>query len=770
MNGRKNGTKLDWLSSISSRTRRYGPYLALILLDLALYSPLISGSHSGADTIRSFNTLLWPAAGSNAPVQSDYLTELLPWWFYLRESLLHGTLPFWSHLTLNGYPLGYNGQNTLFDPLTWIALAYSLLAGKWAGFGLLMALRTAVAGVGIYYFLRSSEFSRSVALVIAAPIMFSAYFVNFAGWSVIVPFAYAGWIFGAQFRILKKRADWVDLIVYAAAIGAMLLGGNMEDIAIVLFADLAWIILCGSGQQWSDLRQSLWSLMWPTVLGGLIGAIQVVPFLFQLGGSALWQQRTAFSAPNMQDLLLWLDPQLYSPQFIALHETYNFVGTGTLLLAIVGALSIRRSWPAIVMVLLTVVVAYHIWPGGYAWGLPLIGRVNLWRIMGLTPVFLASLAAEGITMATSRRASSILLAGVVGCAGTLMAVVLWAGFSRVGHGTGSAKVALLASGFLLLAQVVIVGLAGKWKQMLLMVTGVVLLVGVITLNPIYYGVPVRQVYPDSWATSWALRKQGLQPIAFAWPTAPLGVALAYGVHDFGVYDGVFPEAYLRYFQTLWWPPAWGRVGYTTDLQVFQSTNVAMLSAVGVRYVVTAQPGLFDVGTSKYATLAKLKQQDDVEIVRLSSASPFAYSPSVVTGVKHPLTFMATHVHKRGEAVVSDAVRSKVRGLGGSIRVKHESWIGDNELLIKEYANAPSVLVFDVVKLPGIAVSVNGKSIQSFPVNYLDQGVAVPKGWSTIQITYSPPGLAEGVCGSAAGAIVLALVHRRRRRSKALQGN
>lgn len=744
-------------------TSKLTPYLVLIVVGLAAYSPIAFGPYAGADSLRMYNTLLWP--GHPQPViQSDFLTELLPWWFYLRTSVLHGTLPWWNHLQLNGLPLGTDGQNPFFDPVTWVALVFSFVFGKWHGFGMLMALRVCVGGTGTYYFLSSQGVRKSTALVVAIPTMLSAYFVNFAGWTVIVPFLYAPWILGSQTRLVRAvddRAYTRTILVYILSVAFMLLAGNMEDVALVLYADLVWvaILLVQNRQNWLSLGLRL---LWPALVGAAISSVEIIPFVENLRHSALWLARKPFAPPSPWYSALWLDPKLYSDNFLLLHETYNFSGTALVLYSVIGLVRWRKTWPALALFAFCFLVAYHIGPFGLVWLLPILNKANVWRLMALGPVFLAVSAASGIEASMVDKPKALAIGGV---SGVLLVTAMWGAFTRSGQGLGSAKLLVLAAGLIVVAEMIIALGRRSWRYGILGVLAVLFAVNIEVFNPVYYGVRQSKVYPPSSIVKAVQRKGALATTAFVWPTAPLGAMLAYGIHDFGTYEAVYPLPYLRFEQSLWWPPQWGPAAYTNDIQVFQTTTPNLLRSVGVQYLIAPKPGIMNRFTQRWTNGIKILQsKKDVIFARLSGSVPLAYAAHTLAVSANPLTYILRHGYHKFEAITSTKVGRSLQDSLGAATLVRSRWVDDNELSSIVKTRKTALIVFNVLDVPGMLVTVNGKRVPNYAVNILSQAVVVRPGTSVVDIKYIPPGLRLGfvVCVGGVLLVLIFLIQRRLR--------
>jgi len=115
-------------------------------------------------------------AGTSFPGQYDLRGYWLPTYCYLGKSIAAGTMPAWNPHTLAGTPFIADPQSGWFSPL--VVLLFVLLPCVAALRWYLMVLPI-LAGLGMYWFLRSEGLSRPAAtfggLVLSLPVAGSAF-------------------------------------------------------------------------------------------------------------------------------------------------------------------------------------------------------------------------------------------------------------------------------------------------------------------------------------------------------------------------------------------------------------------------------------------------------------------------------------------------------------------------------------------------------------------------------------------------------------------
>jgi uncharacterized membrane protein YfhO len=75
-------------------------------------------------------------------------------------------------------------------------------------------------------------------------------------------------------------------------------------------------------------------------------------------------------------------------------------------------------------------------------------------------------------------------------------------------------------------------------------------------------------------------------------------------------------------------------------------------------------------------------------------------------------------------------------------------VDTNAATIRASASAPAVLLVRIPYERNCHASVDGKSVEVLPADYLDMGVAIPSGEHTVQLRYEDPSIGYGLLGTA----------------------
>ncbi|MDX1584916.1 MAG: hypothetical protein R3338_15065, partial [Thermoanaerobaculia bacterium] len=191
----------------------------------------------------------------------------------LREILLQGEFPFWSHYFSGGQPLAANPEYAVFYPPRWLILLpdYDL------GFNLHIIVHFYIATAGMYLFLRS----RSMSIV--APLLGAAAF-GLGGWMVsstdLLPImfgmAWIPWILLFATRFVAERRAWLFVLASIAS-GLQALTG--EPTTLIQSAILTLLVVTFDADRdfpgWGTrLRRSV-AASGVVVAGALVGAVQL---------------------------------------------------------------------------------------------------------------------------------------------------------------------------------------------------------------------------------------------------------------------------------------------------------------------------------------------------------------------------------------------------------------------------------------------------------------------------------------------------------------
>lgn len=159
-----------------------------------------------------------PGLKSGNALLSDAVLQFLPWRDVVRDSILHGSMPFLNRYAAAGSPLWANPQAEATYALTWIGIPFSTFA--WPLFAAMTKLLLALCGM--YLFLRARGTSHLAAVAGSVAYAFCAFNIAFilfphTNVSTLLPFV--------LFAIEVENGP-----LFAILLAVMLAGGHPESV------------------------------------------------------------------------------------------------------------------------------------------------------------------------------------------------------------------------------------------------------------------------------------------------------------------------------------------------------------------------------------------------------------------------------------------------------------------------------------------------------------------------------------------------------------
>ena len=367
-----------------------------------------------------------PDAVPANPLLADVSAQLHPWLIYAAREIAEGRFPLWNPHAFGGAPLFGAAQAQLLFPLN--ALAYVLPATL--ALTLIAILKTALAGLTMYWFLRGMPVAGPAALLGALAFMWSAAMVvwlhsPFTSGLAIVPV-----VLGAIHR-LRTRGGTRWIAVTAVAVALVILAGYPQGLLYTVLVALAWALTLAPGAPGGPWR-FLGGAGAGIALGVVLGAVQLVPFVEYLRESAVTAYRAEWvpfmRLPARAIVTLFL-PQYYgTPGGRDYWGPFNFhviavaVGVAPWLVLPVAVVAAWRDRAAAFFVVLAAFSAAMLYgaPGAQALAqippFSMTGNLRFGALLVVALAVLAGLGADAIARADAacrRQVAHLVRAGVV---------------------------------------------------------------------------------------------------------------------------------------------------------------------------------------------------------------------------------------------------------------------------------------------------------------------------------------------------------------------
>jgi Bacterial membrane protein YfhO len=320
-----------------ARRRDLACVLVLAALPLLILGPaLVSGKVvSAADNL--LDRLPWqalaPGYRSLDPTMSDVSQLLHPNVVYAAAEVRAGRLPLWNPYSFAGVPFFANPLSTVLFPLT--ALAYVLPVPTALTVG--ATLKLSGAGVATFWFLRVLALSPMAALVGGVAFMLSGPVVAWLMWPFSSTMVFLPLLFGFAERLRANAGRW-PVVGLAIVVALDLLAGYPHGAFQGIAAASAWTLVRARASGAPVTLLLRWTA--GVALGGLLAAVQLVPFLEYLRESAVFAYRAQWIptlAVPVRSALTALMPYFYGrgPDYVGdwhFNIASVFIGSAPLVL------------------------------------------------------------------------------------------------------------------------------------------------------------------------------------------------------------------------------------------------------------------------------------------------------------------------------------------------------------------------------------------------------------------------------------------------------
>lgn len=665
--------------------------------------------------------------------------------------LLHGHSPWWNPYAGLGSPLATDLQSAVFYPFSLIV--YGLHLGG-ARVDLVALADMAIAGLTMYWLVLELGIGRFGALVAGTAFCLAGSFA-WLGTDIGDVMAWAPASLAFTVRLLRpnKRSRAPDIIGLGLVTAVQILGGFPESLAlqvVLLTLPLAVARLVRIRGFRRQVR-ALGAVVAGFVFGFLLTAFFWVPFITALPAENLWNHpgRSLLHPPGWADLVLFVPfafGHWFNTAMLSVIDWYQLGGYLGIVATWLAAVAIFRGWKSRwdVVVPLAVSVALAVLLIG---GLPPLNQLTQLRDLNRLPfarlttaelevavAVLAGLAVQlrvnwkswlGATMSCGLGIWLLVDLAPRGVAGRrdLAFAVICLTTAVVGIPVleGAARLAHRHSARGLL------GLAGPGLALVLVA------VELLTLSNLdYRGLPSATgpslSRPPAWVNYVKNHLDGGRLYAANDLLSP-NYSGDFGIEDLSFEDAVEPRATDAFVQSQVDPGNPNSLAFLGNpMQLTLPQHLGGLELSGVTLLALPDPGCLP-GCAHLA-LRFLDKAAGVGVFAVPDPQPMAWLPSRVTpGTRVPSDPLravsvdaALHETYQGGAVAK-LVRSTTRCLKVSVRARRNR-----------------LLVLRQVKFPGWRTSVNRKPARLLTVDGVFQGVMVPRGTSTVRISYTPPGL------------------------------
>ncbi len=333
---------------IEERWRRLEwPVIVIILLPFLMFGRSLQPGRvfSAADNLFLFYPwhALEPSAVPQNSLLGDRTFQYEPWLIYASRQIHNGGFPLWNVHAYAGAPLLGDFQSALLFPFA--ALAYALPVQT--ALGLEAILKVVTAGLSMYWMLRVLTLEPLAATAGALAFMFNGFIIVWLGWPLTNVAIWLPLLVGLTERLREtgvwRYAGWLALVI-----GVQFLGGHPETsfFIVVLTACYALSRVRGPGN-----TRFIAQFAAAGVIGGLMAAVQLLPFFDYLARSSVFfyrrQTHIVSALPLRAVVALWIPNYFGSPASRNFWGPWNYneiSGTAGVLPWILAPCAVLGGW------------------------------------------------------------------------------------------------------------------------------------------------------------------------------------------------------------------------------------------------------------------------------------------------------------------------------------------------------------------------------------------------------------------------------------------
>lgn len=701
----------------------------------------------------------------------DALSMFHLYYALCRDLMRVGEWPLWNPLEFMGIPLIANMQSALFYPPRLLHAFLDTFTATTA----FILLKLWLCGMTSYVCARGIGLGKPAARFLSVGWMLSSYNLTWCYWaepdvSAWLPIS----ILGMERLLADRSRQGLCLIAGAGAL--MLLAGHPESaFSMGLAAALYMALRLGWERR---TGRALWKPIglaaggWGIAL--IFSAVQLLPFLEYLANSYSFAFRpeddaTEHALPASAAILMWI------PRFFGLTSEQNFWGhqqhsgyTNLIfpglavwfgipclwLLRRSGSQQRAQAIALLVVCVLCFLMAFNFIGVRFIHRLPVFNAMWYLWYAGPAVFALQLLGALGLDawFSRPRRLRDVALPAL-----PVVPVVIYAGWmvrsnaSIIALRKLDAWVQHQVFVAAVLASLALLILAAscqlRWPRALM--GGLTALLAVDLILAVQGVLPTStrsQLFVNTRLTDY-LRSQD-QPIRVSTQTSdiPTGYLAAYGIEEWGGYDGMLPLRYMQFSREMD-EDAWD----------------AMQPALGVRYFLHAPEWrpLFPLAARFPGRFKQLTAVEGIEVYADTKALDRAFLAGgleVVPEADDQFNRMRDPAFDPRRTVLTErpvagAPQPQNPEALGSARV---TWHTATKVEVDVRATRDCILVLADAFYPGWSATVDGERAELFPAYTILRGVVIHPGESTVRFRYDPWSFKAGMAVSAAGLTIATL--------------
>lgn len=687
----------------------------------------------------------YPQFISNADFgQSDIWMLNIPFKYLMWHALSNNSIPLWTSLIGNGFPIAAESQIGLFNPINIILLKFLPFA---YAFNSLYFVAFITTSFGTYLFAKKIGLSSVSSFYSSILFSFSGFFVtHLTHTNIIQTAAYLPWFF-LSILYLTECPSLKRLVFSSSVIGLSFLSGHFQTTFIMMLGGvLFFIYLClhtifsRRKNAPKNIKKYLLYFALSIALGIGIASIQILPSLefkqqSQRNSGFSLEDANYFSFPP-EHLLGFLDPFVFGnpskgtyPHYLNFNSSIFWENSGyigiTPLIFIFLSLFIARKRPIIVFFIILALISL----------LLMFGKYTIFKYVNTLPVF-------SFFRVPSRN----------------MLLLIWSGSMLAGISFDYFKDYfkkyipnyILWVSLIMVISISVIDIFGKWKGYTAFISPQKLFEKPILAKSINSGAKVLSIDSgDQWdhitgAYGW----QKMDKLLFHNNSLRQNITILYNIKNVSVSAGsTLKNSDVLNSEILDGIKAQGNTLSITN------QSLKLLDMQNVSYIVSRYP-------IQNPSVKEVKKVSQSNIVFYLYKLPASQNVFVIYNAIYNNSSAIEDLFKNDFNTKSYAFINKNISLKSGTENKYVATVkeyNEGRVLIEVKNNSsPGLLVLSDSYYPGWNAYVNGKKSEVLRTNFIQKGVIVPKGNSKVLFEYQPLSFFQGFSITALSVILTLL--------------
>ncbi len=703
----------------------------------------------------------------------DVITQIYPWKLLTTRSWTSGQIPLWNPFSFAGTPHAGNYQSAVFSPVNILPI----VLGSIDGWSIAILLQPFLAGIFMYFFLRTLHATRSSATLASISFMFSGFLVVWMAYGTLgYAVLFLPLILGSLVRLYEKPSAWA-IIGVSTGIALSLLSGHFQMSIYVVMATIAFAVFWAFfSRKTSRLSWSLISIVFgltmamPQLMASFDAYTQSVRSASFVKGEVIpWQYLVTAFSPDYYG-----NPVTRNDWFGHYAEWASFIGVIPLLLSFYAIVRRRRPlvWFFLSLGLVSLLLATPTPLNDllFALKIPVLSTSAAGRIIMLLSFSLSVLSALGLDQIRQdwKGKNYKPFLRFASCIGMLI-IFLWILLS-VGQVLPADKLAIARRNSILpttIAGIGIVAMLTAFFRPGVKYFILIVLLGVSSIDSLRFATkwmpfdPRAYMYPGMDVISFLTERGQVDRIFGNVGNELTGVFQLPSVEG---YDALYQKRYGEFVRFADEGALKNPERSVVTVARGGAYSQRVLDLLGVRYIIHRLSDGTNVWAYphwKYPFYTSVYKDDHYEIFENTHALPRFFLASRYE--------LRTDREAMLRALIMDETFDRERILlehappfvpqEGSAEVSLTRYT-PNEVVFSVQSSADKLLFLSDVYEDGWKASVDGKETALLRANYAFRAVSVPAGTHEVRMFYRPRSVTIGIPVAIISFIVLILLARR----------